>query len=464
MEQLSLVETSFLLSENTASPKHFSGLQVFEPPENYDGNFARDLFQKLIMDPAVATPFNFKLKKSLGGLYYWIHDSKFDFNYHIRMSMLPGEGSDEQLRDLVERLHSHLLDRTRPLWEVYLIEGLSGGRFAIFTKIHYAMADGQMANSWLSGYLQSSPDQIDYRPFWQIPSFRPGYKESTGVIETALSSYLRGLKQLRSIPGMLKIGTRMGMKFLRLRDEGAALPFCAPRTPFSVPATRSRIVSFGRLPFEQMRTMSKVAGVTLNDVILCCVDIGLNHYLKEKGILLRKPLVAQVPVSIGNGRRNALTGIELGNIDAAPLEHLETIHRRTLSVKQDLFSLPGESVVNYSLLLQAMASISEWLGVSKFLPPLGSVIVSNVKGQVEQAYLAGAKLKEVYPVSVLSAGTALNITLYSYHDEVFFGLVGCRNELPDLDFLSRHVEEACRILGAEVLDSAANQAVLIGCN
>ena len=461
MEQLSLVETSFLLSESTASPKHFSGLQIFEPPKDYEGNFARDLFQKLIMDPAVATPFNFKLKKSMGGLYYWVHDSKFNFNYHIRMSMLPGDGTDEQLRDLVERLHSHLIDRTRPLWEVYLIEGLSDGRFAIFTKIHYAMADGKMANSWLSGYLQSDQSVNDYRPFWQIPSFRPGYKESAGVIESALSTYMSGLKQLKSIPGIIRLGTRMGLKFLNLRDQGPALPFCAPRTPFSVPATRSRIVCFGRLPFEKMGSISKITGVTFNDVILCCVDIGLNRYLKEKGILLRKPLVAQVPVRIGNGRRNALTGVELGNIDADALEHLETIFKRTSSVKEDLFSLPAESVVNFSLLIQASASISEWLGISKFLPPLGSVIVSNVRGQQEFAYLAGAKLTEVYPVSVLSAGTALNITLYSYHDDVFFGLVGCKNELPDLDILSRHVEAACEILSNEILDNAKQHSVLI---
>ncbi|MGC3833463.1 wax ester/triacylglycerol synthase domain-containing protein [Moritella viscosa] len=443
MEQLSLVETSFLLSESTASPKHFSGLQIFEPPKDYEGNFARDLFQKLIMDPAVATPFNFKLKKSIGGLYYWVHDSQFDFNYHIRMSMLPGDGSDEQLRDLVERLHSHLIDRSRPLWEVYLIEGLSDDRFAIFTKIHYAMADGKMANSWLSGYLQSEQSVNDYRPFWQIPSFRPGYKESAGVIESTLSAYVSGLKQLKSIPGLVKLGTRMGLKFLHLRDKGPALPFCAPRTPFSVPATRSRIVSFGSLPFERMRSISKITGVTLNDVILCCVDIGLNRYLKEKGILLRKPLVA------------------LGNIDADALDHLETIFKRTSSVKEDLFSLPAESVVNFSLLIQATASISEWLGISKFLPPLGSVLVSNVRGQQEFAYLAGAKLTEVYPVSVLSAGTALNITLYSYHEKVFFGLVGCKNELPDLDMLSRHVEAACDILSDEILDNAKQHSVLI---
>lgn len=464
MEQLSLVETSFLLSESTASPKHFSGLQIFEPPKDFEGNFARHLFQKLIVDPAVATPFNFKLKRSLGGLYYWVHDGKFDFNYHIRMSMLPGEGSKEQLRDLVERLHSHLLDRSRPLWEVYLIEGLADGKFAIFTKIHYAMADGKMANSWLSGYLQSDPDAIDYRPFWQIPSFRPGYKESAGIVENVMSTYHKGFNQLKSLPGLFTIGTRLGLKFLNLRDEGAALPFCAPKTPFSVPATRSRIVSFGRLPFEQMKAISKVSGVTLNDVILCCVDIGLNRYLKEKGIFLRKPLVAQIPVSIGNGRRNALTGIELGSIDASPLEHLESIHRRTVSVKEDLFSIPGESVVNYSLFLQAVASITEWAGVSKYLPPLGSVIVSNVKGQQVPAYLAGAKLKEVYPVSVLSAGTALNITLYSYYNDVFFGLVGCKNELPDLDFLSRHVEEACNILSRDILENATNHPLLISCD
>jgi diacylglycerol O-acyltransferase len=461
MEQLSLVETSFLFSESTASPKHFSGLQIFEPPENYEGNFARDLFQKLIMDPAVATPFNFKLKKSVGGLYYWVHDSQFDFNYHIRISMLPGEGSDAQLRALVERLHSHLLDRSRPLWEVYLIEGLAEGRFAIFTKIHYAMADGKMANSWLSGYLQSDKSVTDYRPFWQIPSFRPGYKESAGVIENLLSTYVNGLKQLRSIPGMVRLSSRMALKFLHLRDKGPALPFCAPKTPFSVPATRSRTVSFGRLPFDKMRSLSKITGVTLNDIILCCVDIGLNRYLKEKGILLRKPLVAQVPVKIGDGRRNALTGVELGNINAEPLEHLETIHRRTMSVKEELFTLPGESVVNFSLLIQAAASIMEWLGISKFLPPLGSVIVSNVRGQQEVAYLAGAKLTEVYPVSVLSAGTALNITLYSYYNDVFFGLVGCKNELPDLDVLSRHVEDACDILSDEILEKAKEHPVLI---
>ena len=113
------------------------------------------------------------------------------------------------------------------------------------------------------------------------------------------------------------------------------------------------------------------------------------------------------------------------------------------------------------MLIQATASISEWLGISKFLPPLGSVIVSNVRGQQEFAYLAGAKLTEVYPVSVLSAGTALNITLYSYHEEVFFGLVGCKNELPDLDQLSRHVEAACEILSNDILENAKQHSVLI---
>lgn len=461
MEQLSLVESSFLLSENIASPKHFSGLQIFEPPSDYEGNFARDLFQKLIMDPAVASPFNYKLKKSVGGLYYWTHDSEFDFNYHIRMSMLPGEGTDEQLRELVERLHSHLIDRTRPLWEVYLIEGLSEGRFAIFTKIHYAMADGKMANSWLSGYLQNEIRPSDFRPFWQIPSLRPGHKDSAGIIESVFAMYSDGIKQLRSIPGLLKLTLRTGLKILHLREQGPAVPFCAPKTPFSVPPSQSRIVSFGRLSFEKMRSISKLTGVTLNDVILCCVDIGLNQYLKEKGILLRKPLVAQVPVRLGDGRYNALTGVELGSIDAEPLDHLEEIHKRTVGVKDDLFSLPSESVINYSLFIQAAASISEWLGISRYLPPLGSVIVSNVRGQQEEAYLAGAKLTEVYPVSVLAAGTALNITLYSYHHEIFFGLVGCKNQLPDLDFLSRHVEEACVTLSNEILDHVKQHPVFI---
>ncbi len=176
---------------------------------------------------------------------------------------------------------------------------------------------------------------------------------------------------------------------------------------------------------------------------------------------MRKPLIAQVPVKLADGRYNALTGVELGSIDAEPLAHLEAIHKTTVGIKEDLFSLPSESVLNYSLLIQASASVAEWLGISKYLPPLGSVIVSNVRGQQDEAFLAGARLTEVYPVSVLAAGTALNITLYSYHHDIFFGLVGCKNQLPDLDYLARYVEEACGTLSNEILEHAKHHPVFI---
>lgn len=463
MQALTLIDMGFLYTETVTSPKHIAVLQIFTIPENYEGNFTRDLFDNLMSQDKIKPPFNLKLKRQLTGLYYWQEDHKIDLSYHVRFAMLPQPGSESQLLSFVEHQHETLLDRNRPLWEVILIDGLADNKFAIYLKAHHATTDGAKANQLLMSYLSENID-APVTAFWNI-----GRKQKETAHDSMLTSMSKTSKrlsgQLKSIPSLTKLTTKLLFQAANVYKADMPTPFMAPKTPFSVSPKRARRAAISALPLTRVKRIGKMTGATINDVVVTICDMAIHNYLTNKNFNLKKPLVAQMPMSLRDAsdtvtnNQVAISLVELAYRGESPLERLMTIKDSCIKLKNETRLLTKEALTSYTIVSQSLAVVSELLNLDTILPPMGNVLISNIPGPNEPLYMMGAKMVQCVPISVLPPGMSLNITLYSYNGSMNVGLVSCRSALPDLTDLADYVNSAFKELENEVLTSATTSVI-----
>jgi diacylglycerol O-acyltransferase len=459
MKALTVVDMGFLYTETVTSPKHIAGLQIFSIPENYEGNFTRDLFDNLMAQDDVKKPFNYKLKKQLTGLFYWQEDTDIDLSYHVRFAMLPQPGKEDQLLSFVEHQHETLLDRNRPLWEMILIDGLEKNQFAVYVKAHHAFADGVRSNQLLMSYLNTDKNS-PLTAFWSIE--HPETEKQIDSMLMSLSKTSKKIsKQVKSIPSLTKLTTKLLFQATNMYKADMPTPFMAPKTPFSVSPKRARRAALTALPLPRVKRLGQMTGATINDVVVSVCDMAIHNYLSHRNFTLKKPLVAQMPISLRDksdtttSNKIAISLVELAYSGEHPLDRLMTIKESCIKLKNEARLLTDEALTSYTMASQGLAVISELLKLDAVLPPMGNVLISNVPGPRESLYMMGAKMDNCTPISVLPPGMSLNITLYSYVDSINIGLISCRSALPDLTNLASYIEAAFLELENEVLVSAA---------
>lgn len=458
MQALKLIDMGFLYTESVTSPKHVAGLQILSIPENYEGNFTRDLYDCLMSHTNIEAPFNHKLKKQLTGQYYWQTDEKMDLSYHVRFAMLPQPGTEQQLLSFIEHQHETLLDRNRPLWEMILIDGLEDNQFAIYVKVHHAFTDGARANSVLMAYLDEDKN-APVTPFWTIKEEKKE-KPAGSLLNTVGSASKAISKQVKAIPSLTRLTTKLLFQATSVYKADMPTPFMAPKTPFSVSPKRARRAALTTFPLDRIKRLGKITDATLNDVVVTVCDMAIHNYLASKNISLKKPLVAQMPISLRDkndtttNNKVAISLVELAYRGEHPLERLVTIKDSCVKLKNEAKLLTEEALTNYTLASQGLAAASELLNLDTILPPMGNVLISNVPGPKKSLYMMGAKMTKCFPISVLPPGMSLNITLYSYANTINVGLVGCRSAIPDLSELAVYIDQAFHDLESEVLLSA----------
>lgn len=458
MEALTLVDMGFLYTETVTSPKHVAGLQIFSIPDNYQGHFSRDLFDNLMSQQDVKPPFNQKLKRQITGQYFWQEDSNIDLSYHVRFAMLPQPGNDHQLLSFVEHQHETLLDRHRPLWEMILIDGLANNKFAIYVKVHHAFTDGAKANQLLMAYLSKNTES-PMTAFWAVarPKKAPTAKSVFSLFSDT-SKLVTG--HVKSIPSLAKLTTKLLFQATNMYKADMPTPFMAPKTPFSVSPKRARRAAMTSLPLARVKTLGRVTGATINDVVVTICDMAIHNYLATHNFVLKKPLVAQMPMSLRDAsdtesnNQVAISLVELAYAGEHPLARLITVKESCQKLKSETKLLTKEALTNYTLVSQGLAAASELLNLDTILPPMGNVLISNIPGPNNALYMMGAKMDKCFPISVLPPGMSLNITLYSYNGSIHVGLVACRSALPDLSELADYIETAFVALENEVLESA----------
>ncbi len=451
MNHLSGVDATFLHLESPEMPMHVGALNVMDLPEGYQGDFYEDAKAYLTQRLHLADVFTRKLALMPFDLSnpVWVEDEDIDMDYHVRHVTLPAPGSNRQLQQYVARLHSSLLDRSRPLWEFFIIDGLKSGQVALYTKVHHAGIDGQAGVALGKAILDLEPTGRVIkppRPRARRNQYQLGIAELLGAaISNTFQQYVKLIKAVPTIARTAKnvLVPAKGENGKRNWLLPKNLQLFAPRTSLNVAITNQRSFAGRTVPLAEVKQIAKLVGVSLNDVVMGTVAGGLREYFRHHNELPAKPLSAAVPVSLREaGDETANNQVSMVIMSLAtdikdPLERLRKINESSTSSKAMMGRVRAAIPTDFPMLaapwlMSGLASLFGRSRLANVLPPLANVVISNVAGIPVQLYFAGAKIVSYYPVSIPAHSMALNVTVQSYNGRLDYGLIACRRALPDV--------------------------------
>ncbi len=449
VRQLGVMDTGLVYGEAPNWYLHAGALIELEPAAGGrppDVERIRELFAARLglMEPLRRrlVPVPFGLDRP-----FWADLDHVDVRDHVFAIRVPAPGGREELGAAVGVLLAGHLDHDRPLWKVWLLEGLADGRVALLVKAHHSLFDGAMGVRLYELLYDLAPDAPDAREPHRGDPDVPCLESPTGLdlwrhaLLNAATTPLRVARLAGRLSGA-------GLRMLRFRttDEwrDATMPFRAPRTSMNGPLSPRRGFAFCSVPMSDAVRVKRAAGVTLNDVVLGVCAGALSRYLGERGELPDRPLIAQIPLSLDHdegARRvqgNALSvmGATLATDVADPLERLRAIHRSTRSAKAMHRALGEDILSNLAdpvppIVLGASVRAYAALRLAAYHAPVFSLIVSTVRGPPCTVYVAGAKAVGTYPIGPLLDGGGLNVTAISSEDTLDFGFIVCPELVPD---------------------------------
>ena len=453
MKHLSGLDASFLHLETPEMPMHVGALHLLDLPAGLHGEYI-DAVKRHIADRMhLATVFGKKLALMPFDIAnpVWVDDDDVDLDYHIRQVSLPKPGTQAQLEAYVGRLHSSLLDRSRPLWEFYVFSGLQSGQIGFYTKIHHAALDGQGAIVLAHALLDvtAEPRQVTPPPAHEHAPYQPPV---TSMLKAALFDTVTQCARLvKGVP----TGIKAVAGFLApVRDEDGELRLdwslklsLAPKTPLNASITNQRVFATAKVDLKQALAVGKAFGATLNDVVMAIVSGAMRRYLDEHGALPAEALVAAVPVSLraeGDTEMNnqvSMMMLSLCSDIEDPQERMRAIVKATTKMKTTVSKVKAIMPTDFPSLgvpwmMSALVAMYGRSRLADRMPSFANVVVSNVPGPRMPLFLAGARMTANYPVSIVTHGMALNVTVQSYDGALDFGMIGCRRAVPDIRFFA----------------------------
>lgn len=461
-DRLSPLDVSFLYMEEPSTPMHVGGVAIFQVPEE---GFDYERLVRLIRDRIGLVPrYRQRVRWVPGRLAnpVWVDDEDFDVTYHVRRSALPRPGTQEQLNELVARIMSRPLDRDRPLWEMYLVEGLEHDRFAVLTKTHHAMVDGIAAVDIGQVILDPTPEPRevpadDWRPLRE-PS-------SAELVAGAVNEIARSPKAVvdtvrTGIGDVQETATQVGRNLIGLAAAVRTMSRPARSGPLNATIGGARRYATTETELEKLKRIKRAHGGTINDIVLTLLAGALRAWMMTRGesVTARSSVRAMVPVSVrtpGDGSGNQIAAflcdLPIGEPD--PIIRLQRVR-----FEMDMLKETGQ-----------MLGATALVGVASFTPPtvhsLGArvvsglsrrvynVVITNVPGPQFPLYAAGARMLTAYPIVPLARGQAVSIGLTSYDGGVFFGLNADREAMPDVDILAQCIDDAIEEMLATVTPS-----------
>lgn len=461
MDPLEPLDAAMITAELLSDPLHTAALLILSPPPDAGPGYVDELYEAALTDTA-ELDVRFRRHPHLGidtaGLWVWRADDTVDMRDHLQRRTLPAGADRNALWELVSELHSEPLDRSRPMWMAYVIDGLDGGRFAFYIKVHHTVVDGVAGLRVIADALTTDPERRSMPPIYATAPEQPADRGATSrgripnpmsFVRTAFNGVTSGLGLIRRVA----LG-ELSAVAASLGSGTAVVPIGAPYTRFNGRVGHERIFAGASCPKARIRAIQGAADVTANDVLITVIAGALREWLIAHGELPSKSLVAICPVTV-RGREHTksddahgnLFGLELcplGTDLADPAERLAYVHRAMTWAKDQV----ADHGSNATTLLVAPSIAATVLPpVLPFTARLRrgyNVSISSVPGPQDEMYWNGAHLEEIYPVSTAIDGQALNVTMCSYADRVTFGYVSGRNVMPDIATLIPLTE---RILG-----------------
>ncbi|MDP9894563.1 WS/DGAT/MGAT family acyltransferase [Variovorax boronicumulans] len=451
MKHLSGLDATFLHLETPEMPMHVGSLNVLDLPKGYKGDFYEDAKQFMASRIHLADVFTRKLALMPFDMSnpVWVDDEDIDIDYHVRHITLPKPGTNRQLQQYVARLHSTLIDRSRPMWEFFIIDGLQSGQVALYTKVHHAGIDGQAGVEVGKAIFDLEATGRVVKPPRSRPrgnGYQLGMAElATAALRNTAQQYVKLFKMApaiaRAISGLAKPDEKAAEKATATAPKKFNL--FAPRTSLNVSITNQRTFAGRTISLAETKYIAKHFGVSLNDVVMATVAGALRHYLADNNELPAKPLVAGVPVSLreaGDDTANnqaSMILVSLATDITDPIQRLKAINASSNSSKSTMNRFKAVILDDFPTfaapwLVSGIASMVGRSGLVNLLPPAANVAISNVAGAPFPMYFAGALVTCYYPVSIASHGTALNVTVQSYNGRMDYGLIACRRAVPDI--------------------------------
>ncbi|MEU7863989.1 wax ester/triacylglycerol synthase family O-acyltransferase [Nonomuraea sp. NPDC049141] len=461
MRQLSALDAQFLSFETVTNVANIGGLAVLE------AGLAKDEILHRLAERMAGVP---QLRRRLVNVPfgldhpYWADDVEVDLDYHVRELALPPPGDDAQLAEQVARLHERRLDRARPLWEMYLIHGLTGGRCALYTKVHHAAVDGLTGAEVLAALMDPAPEAVACEPDAPPELWRMLARSARHLVSNPahlLKFVGEALPVLDQLPVISRLPGAGDLSRLLRRSPLPDLPdFAAPHTPLGGLVSGHRRYAFAELPLEEIKRVKNAFGVTVNDVVLTLAASALRRWLVDHAALPDAPLIAGVPFSLrgragtSEGNQVTIMIIQLPTHVADARRRLELVGEAMGRIKERFALAPAcwlqELSESLPAALSGLADRAAFDLVGRTAPPI-NVIVSNVPGPQFPLRIAGVRLLGHYPVSVITdVSGAVNITAFSYDGHLDVGITACRDLVPDVWAFSGYLSETLDELNAEL--------------
>jgi diacylglycerol O-acyltransferase / wax synthase len=475
MRQLTALDQQFLALEDSRNYGHVGALSIYDPSTAPNGELTLPRLQSLIAERLpLVPPFRWRLAEVPLNLDYgyWIDDPEFDLEFHVREIALAPPGTDAQLAEQVARIYARPLDRARPLWELYLIHGLPNDRVAVMSKIHHAVIDGMSGSEIMGALFDPTPEGRDTPP---PPAAAPADARPSDlgmlargllglpryplrVIKSAPRALpnLAEVQSFAAIPGVKAAGRLIGdlQRALGRETVVGRLDLTPPRTSFNGRVSAHRRYAFRQLSLDDVKATKNHYGCTVNDVVVAICAGAVRRWLTEHDELPDEPLVAQIPVSVRReheqgtyGNRILLMTAPLHTEIEDPVVRLEQTHESLLEMKERHRALPAELLQDANQFIppavfSRAARLTFALGASRASRPAWNLVISNVPGPQIPLYMAGARLEAHYPISVITDGMGLNITVMSYCGHLDVGIAADRDQMPDLWSLVEWMGEA----------------------
>ena len=473
MRQLTSLDAQFLAIESSTHYGHVGGLVILDPSTRESGELRLEDLHELLAERIHLLPvMRWKLAEVPLGLDrpYWVEDTEFDLEYHLRELALPSPGDDRRLAEQVTRITSRHLDRSRPLWELYLIQGLEHGRCALVSKMHHAMIDGMSGAEIMGVLFDLEPTGREFPPPEEVgdgghgvSAREPGSLEMLGRGLAGLP--MQPIRTIRKLPSTLPhldvAPSVLGMPGAETLSRAASRArnalggggdgeiierprMRAPHTPFSGRISAHRRFSFGSLPLQAVKDAKNALGVKVNDVVVALCAGAVREWLIANVALPPDPLLAQIPVSVRTedqigtyGNRISVMIVPIPTDEPDPVQRVHRAAEAMNYAKHRHQAMPAEllqDVTNFipPAINARAARVALQLGTQQRMRPLYNLVISNVPGPPFPLYLGGAEVQANFPVSVITDGAGLNITVMSYRDSMDFGLIADRDQIPEI--------------------------------
>lgn len=451
-DRLNSLDVSFLYLEDTTTPMHVGSVAIFQPPEE---GFDYDRLVKLIRGRIALVPrFRQRVRWVPGGLAnpVWVDDESFDVTYHVRRSALPKPGTEAQLRELVGRIMSRPLDRSRPLWEMYLVEGLEGGRFAVLSKTHHAMVDGVSAVDIGQVILDVDPVPRTISSDEWRPSREPsGVELMASAMGDLVKSPANAVDNVRTgVADLHRTATSIGRHAVGIAAAAMTVARSTPQSPLNAEIGEQRRYATAHAKLSDLKEVRRAHGGTVNDVVLAITAGALRSWLMTRGEAVgsRAVIRAMVPVSVRDdedsvgGNRVAAFLVDLPVGEPDPVVRLQRISFDMAQHKESGQMLGAEAIVAIAgFAPPTLHAMGARVG-SDLSKRVYNLVITNVPGPQFPLYAGGALMLAAYPIVPLAKNQAVSIGLTSYNGGVYFGLNADRDAMPDAEVLAQCITDA----------------------